>query len=388
MIGKAFLLALILANASASQTSTGDVMAAYAEYNEALARGDREGALTASKKAYELAETAWGDSRKETALLATNYGDRLFIDKEFENAEPLYRRCIEILDKLAVDSSLAQLGYCQARLAQTYVATSDNRAEAAYRGAIRAFENAAEKGAAPDKAMLGEAYLMVAQYSMPKRKVISTGQMQLERAYREAGVLAAKAIPLLAESYGEKSELVARAYLYQGYAQEAAEDWSAAAESYEKAYDIFDELRGAKDQVTARAFGRFRFAVNFAKSKERQKQEKTSRDGRLPSSPECFFHGQGNEDIELCPVKRNPPTYPSTSYDVEHGGFSLMLYDIAENGRTENIRVLESWPDREFERSSASAVKRWIYSPPKRADGSVVRAVDVQTMITYELSRR
>jgi len=367
-------------------------MAAYAEYNEALARGDREGALLASRKSYELAESAWGDSRKETALLATNYGDRLLIEKKFEDAEPIYRRCVEILDHLASDTSLPQLGYCQARLAQTFVATSDKRAEAAYRDAIKTFESAAEKGLASDKAMLGEAYLMVAQYSMPNSKIRypggSSGQIMLERAYREAGVLAAKAIPLLAETYGEKSELVARAHLYRGYAQEAAEDWSAAADSYEKAYDIFDELLGANDLTTARAFGRFRFALNYAKDKERQKQEKTSRDGRLPSSPECFFQAQGDEDIELCPIKRLPPSYPTTSYDVERGGFSMVLYDVAENGRTENIRVLESWPPREFERTSAGAVKNWIYAPPRRADGSIVRAVDVQTMIRYELRGR
>jgi len=386
------MLASLLCGNAFAQMTAADVMTAYNEYNEALTEGDQQKALAAAKTAYERAEEVWGEAKKETALLAANYGDRLSYDKKYADAAPIYERCAAIIQALSEPSNASQLGYCEARLAQSYLALEDKRAEGAYRRAIAAFEAARESGAFVDEALLGESYLMVAQLSMPSgKRRIRSGFREFQsfaNLYRETGELAAKAIPLLEKAYGEDSELVARAYMYKGYAEEAADDWESAGASYEKAATIFELARGSDDPITARAFGRWRFVVNYRNDEARKAQSKTARDGREPSSKECFFHEQGDLDVELCPIKRRAPAYPTTGYDLEFGGFTMLVYDVNEQGRTENVRVLESWPASEFERTSSKAVEGWVFVPPKHPDGSVVRAVGVQTMIHYELAGR
>lgn len=63
------------------------------------------------------------------------------------------------------------------------------------------------------------------------------------------------------------------------------------------------------------------------------------------------------------PVSRNQPEYPRRALDMRLEGYVVVLYDVNDNGRIENIRIIESKPNNIFDRSVINAMRMWKYQP-------------------------
>lgn len=63
-----------------------------------------------------------------------------------------------------------------------------------------------------------------------------------------------------------------------------------------------------------------------------------------------------------CSVGPNKVTYPTRAGDLRVSGNVSVLYDISEEGRTTNIRVLSAEPKNYFERTIKQDVSKWHFA--------------------------
>jgi len=91
------------------------------------------------------------------------------------------------------------------------------------------------------------------------------------------------------------------------------------------------------------------------------------------------------DDIDSMPqpLAQLRPHYPAHARMRQIEGNVRVVFVVNTNGRTENIRILDSTPDDIFDRASKRAVERWRFSPGM-VDGKSV-AVRVRQNIKFEL---
>jgi TonB family protein len=83
------------------------------------------------------------------------------------------------------------------------------------------------------------------------------------------------------------------------------------------------------------------------------------------------------------PVKRIEPKYPVEAARNNQEGAVILQFDIAKDGSTDNIQVLESFPKQVFDKESVHALKQWTYKP--RIKGGQAQR---QTGLTVQLDYR
>lgn len=67
-------------------------------------------------------------------------------------------------------------------------------------------------------------------------------------------------------------------------------------------------------------------------------------------------------------ISRGYPEYPRRALDMRIDGYVIVLFDIDNHGRVDNIRITEAKPNNIFNRSVIQAMKRWKYPPVIRKD--------------------
>lgn len=72
------------------------------------------------------------------------------------------------------------------------------------------------------------------------------------------------------------------------------------------------------------------------------------------------------------------------SYDNPNLAQVLLQYDINEEGKTENIKVLESTHLGIFDRKAIDALSKWLYRP-KLVDGKPVKRTGLTVQLEYDL---
>lgn len=85
-------------------------------------------------------------------------------------------------------------------------------------------------------------------------------------------------------------------------------------------------------------------------------------------------------DVDAKPCYRAPPVVPG---GVSESGFCIMVFDVNNYGRTENIRATECTHEN-FVRNSELVVGTWSFTP-KVERGMPVTQKDVKTKLTYRV---
>lgn len=75
------------------------------------------------------------------------------------------------------------------------------------------------------------------------------------------------------------------------------------------------------------------------------------------------------EDIDLSsaempsfqPIRNVEPVYPQRAMDRKITGYTLVEYTINENGRADNVKVVDSEPSKVFDVASKRAIMRTVY---------------------------
>jgi TonB family protein len=78
------------------------------------------------------------------------------------------------------------------------------------------------------------------------------------------------------------------------------------------------------------------------------------------------------EDLQLVEVVR--PTMPRAAERRSITGYVVVRYSVSEDGRVEDLEVLDSEPRGIFDRPALRAVSQWRYEPPgRRVDDVEIR---------------
>jgi bla regulator protein BlaR1 len=83
------------------------------------------------------------------------------------------------------------------------------------------------------------------------------------------------------------------------------------------------------------------------------------------------------------PVTRIEPKYPIEAAQNKLEGSVILQFDIAKDGSTVNIQVIESFPQQVFDKNAITALKQWTYKP--RVQGGQAQR---QTGLTVQLDFR
>lgn len=83
------------------------------------------------------------------------------------------------------------------------------------------------------------------------------------------------------------------------------------------------------------------------------------------------------------PVIRIEPKYPIQAAQNNQEGSVILQFDITKDGSTDNIQVIESFPQQVFDKVSVAALKQWTYKP--RIQGGQAQR---QTGLTVQLDYR
>ncbi len=85
------------------------------------------------------------------------------------------------------------------------------------------------------------------------------------------------------------------------------------------------------------------------------------------------------------PIERVNPEFPEEARLKGIEGWVLVRFDIAEDGRVENVEVVDASPRNMFERDARKAVKKWKYAP-RMSNGQPVRVVGREVQVDFKLA--
>lgn len=386
----AFFFMLFMTNAAADSDS--GVMDMHRQYLDAVENGNNRDIRRYAKAAYEEAEAAWGDSRKDTGRLAMLYADALLDGNRWRRALKLYQRCQEILQ--THDDTLQETLRCRVGEAGSYQAGEkiEEAASAAF-DAIAVAEPLAEEE--PWAAYYaGEAYLQLAALAKKAdiqhtpRGTIASGESSSRLGTKvitpevDTGrrTFAVKAVSYLEASGQEPTMLFAQAYRLAGNYAEADEDYPAAERHYDKAYDVLKTVLGEDDPAAMRMQGMAAYVRTYTLARPVEREPT-----RKPSDYECMIAVRGELEIEYCVDLRIAPYFPNEALYKGQQGFALTRYDINREGRVENVRIVHSWPGGIFDERAVKAVQKWRYTSPNDQHGNIVRISDVETQVTFRI---
>tara|TARA_R110002111_G_C5892772_1_gene363380 strand:- start:343 stop:732 length:390 start_codon:yes stop_codon:yes gene_type:complete len=84
------------------------------------------------------------------------------------------------------------------------------------------------------------------------------------------------------------------------------------------------------------------------------------------------------------PVIRIEPKYPVEAARDNQEGSVILQFDIAKDGSTDNIQVIESFPQQVFDKVSITALKQWTYKP-RIQGGQAQRQTGLTVQLDYRL---
>jgi len=346
---------------TASPQTPPDVMKAYKEYKVLFEKDDVEATKKKAFEAWQLAEEKMGDSQT-TANLAVNYLDMAALSfKKNKDVDKGFDRVID-LAKLKSDDERAlyvtELYYKHANYHNRRRNHMRSRS-IAKKGVKYATEAGLEKST-----FLGELYTLVAASYVARAD------------NKQVGEYAQKALDTFEQAddgFPTAQPLLAR--LYSGYAKEDEDDILDAALEYQQVMETIDGVLPRNHPFMMRALGRWS-----------SMRERLSRNGLLDEAEEkglckCWpYDKPRNEAIK--PIKRATPKMPARA---PQSGFSIVEFDLADDGTTKNVKILESWPEGIFEKSSEKAVLKWVY-PKKTAEQTESDRTEFITTVRYILA--
>lgn len=353
-------LGVILSCASAFAKTPPEVLEPYKAYKAALKAQDVGKAAKAARLAWDMAEEKMGDS-PTTAALAQNFA---FISKKDDGKSKdiirAYERAIELSPLEAEDPVSLRLE--REVLLGTYLVKI--RKGGAFKRRFKEAVQFAEDNGVKYSVFLGELYTLRSEVdagSQNHKSIEKYADLALEH-FEKADAKYATFYPY-------------KAHLYAGYGKEGQDKLIPAAMSYQVVMQNLEGQLPRNHPFMMRALGRWmtmRGQIVRAGLKDEAEQA---------GMCECWpYDKKRNEAVQ--PIKRVPPVMPSNAWQ---SGFSIVEFDLDDEGNTINQKLLESWPEKVWDKSSIRSVKRWKYSPKTAAEKPSDRT-GIITTIRYQLA--
>lgn len=164
------------------------------------------------------------------------------------------------------------------------------------------------------------------------------------------------------------------AYKLIGFSHERNKEWKEALLAYQSSMEIQKEYSDIDDRAYITTIGRWiNVRTHFTHDMD---MEEARKQGLCKCWP---YHEES--DIRAKPIKRVPPRIPSKALT---SGFSIVRFDLDDAGNVINPEILQSWPQKVYDRSSMNSLKRWKYET--KADGKEgAQRTGIVTTVKYIL---
>ncbi|WP_298917521.1 energy transducer TonB [uncultured Algimonas sp.] len=351
----AFALALCLASPSAAQLPD-SVKTSYDAYVAAMKSGDADAVKTSARAAWQAAESTLGD-HKSTGDLAFNYAAAQGKPIEKDQIEAV-ERSMELTDGYGAD---APLTYLERGIVHIQLLRHRDKIRRARHAAIKLVDYADENGLS-GSTFTGEALTLLA------------GMHASEGDGERAAEASERALTIFESATdGIRTVQHIHANLYRGYAHESDEDHMSAALRYQTVMEKTDGFDPGTYPVVGTALGRWihmRGALRDA--------------GRLEEAEEkglcqCWPYDKPRNENVL-PIKRIPPVMPT---EARQSGYVVVEFDLTDEGRPTNERVITAWPEY-FEKPAMRSLGKWEYSA-RTPDQTDADRTDILATITFRL---
>ena len=379
------VLAMCLPALASAQTPA-DVLKSYKAYSASMQSQDYRNAIKHAKKAWEKAESQLGD-HSMTGDLAYNYG---YIEKnqgDKANAIDAFKRSVELASLAKSDAAALQLE----REVELVSSMDGNSRDTKLEKRINRAVDFANSNGLGQTVFVGELYVHdanVCTRELHRKMKIPRQQLGslIDKASTESSIkdgnkrcanIAKKAVDIFdANPADTRPSYVAAANNYVGYGFEANKNWLAAALSYQKSRAAIEDVYGRDNPLVAKTIGRWMNVRNFLKRTGNLEYAKSE------GLCKCWPFTQDKPTISY----KNwvSPDFPAKALK-RSSGYAIIQMDVSDAGVPENVRVLSSWPEDIYDKSSLKAAEQ-LQFPPKTDDEPETYRKDVTVPYSYYLS--
>ena len=314
-----------------------EVLTPYKQYRQALKSKDYKTATAHAYDAWQKAEEILGN-HKTTGDLAQNYADvGILGDAKNKTLETALERAIEL--SLFYPESGPEMRLQREVGYGTYLVRE--RKGGKFKKRFKEVVEFADAKGLSNSTFLAELYTLRSAIAVQRGNHDDT-----EKYAEKASEIFANA----SDQYASAHPMMAT--LFSGYGKEGNKEFVPALMNYQEVMQNLENKLPRDHPYLTKALGRWMLMRN------RIKREGLIEEAEAAGMCECWpYDKPRNEAIE--PVKRVPPIMPGKAY---MSGFSIVEFDLNDDGSTTNIRILESWPPDIFEESSERSVEQWVYS--------------------------
>ena len=368
-----------------------DVLKAYKAYNASMEKGDFKAAIKHAKTAWEKAESSLG-SHVMTGDLAYNYG---YVEKnqgDKSKAIAAFERSVELASLHSSDAAPLQLEREVELVSSMDGVSKDKKLAKRINGAVKF----AEANGLGSSVFVGELY--VHESNICSRRLnfrVRNSQRQtgslINKAANEEGIqeankkcakTAKKAAEIFDRNVSDARPLyIAIANNYIGRSHEASKNYLGAVLSYQKARLAIEDVYGRETPFVAETIGRWMNARNYLK---RRKQLEHAESQGL-----CKCWPFANDRPHVAITKWAEADFPAkalTASSSATSGYALVQMDVSDEGLPVNVRILNSWPKKVYDKSSLKAAKKLEFAP-KTGDEPEGYRKDVTIPYNYYISQ-
>ena len=358
------VLALGLPGLASAKTPP-DVLKAYKAYNASMEKSDFKSAIKHAKTAWEKAEKELGD-HEMTGDLAYNYG---YVEKnqgEKGKSIEALERSVELAALKSSDAASFQIER-EVELVSSMDGVSKDKSTA--KRIDKAVKFAAANGLA-SSIYVGELYVHETNIcSRRLNRKIQAGQSQagtkINRASDEDGIrdghkkcarIAKKAVEIFDANASDTRPLyVAIANNYVGYGFETSNNYLGAALSYQKSREAIEDLYGRDTPFVAETIGRWMNARNYLERTD--KLDNAEAQGLC----KCWPFTSDRKHVKVS--KWADADFPGKALTNGTSGYAIVQMDVSDEGVPENVRILNSWPEDLYDKSSLKAANQLEFVP-------------------------
>ncbi|MEE4246704.1 MAG: energy transducer TonB [Kangiellaceae bacterium] len=96
--------------------------------------------------------------------------------------------------------------------------------------------------------------------------------------------------------------------------------------------------------------------------------------------------GQSSQDGDLMPKVMVEPVYPTEARYKNLDGEVTVEFDVNQQGRVENAKVISAKPKHTFNKAALRAVRKWTFTP-KKVDGRALASSGQRVTLTFAMEQ-
>ncbi len=326
----------------------------YKAYNNAFARGNYARAAELAQKTLDLAKKELGPDHEKTAIMEINLAHVLIMIRKIKEAEPILLAAKAKVEKMhgADHASLITVHEDMAK-----VFASKNELDKSRRSLSKAIAIIAKNTSPEDPEI---ARLLIQQGGIDA----ATEKMDAAQQSYE------KALAILEKKYGKNGLGTASTISLLGDIHLLKKEFPKAEEYYNRTLKIYEVNLVEDDPVLLSAHAKM--AKIFI----------AMRDERFATHADRVIKYYPDEEGKSRPLFVMQPLYPVFKDGKKPQGWVLLEFDVSTAGRVENAKIIESLPQKLFDKVTMDAARTWRFKP-KVEEGKRVKQTNTRARLVF-----